>query len=92
MKISKRTREQAAMICAIAASTPNERGSRPCYDVEVAQWLGLWRGTCVATYTKEPAVRLALDAWEFVFDRGERWTAETDADAEALLRTGWVPK
>jgi hypothetical protein len=91
MKISKKVREQAAMICAIAASTPNEHGTRPFYDVEVAQWLGLWRGTCAKTYAKEPAVKLALDAWGFVFDCGERWTAETDAEAEAILRTGWVP-
>jgi hypothetical protein len=84
VKISKKVREQAAMICAIAASTETDYGTRPTYEWDVAPWLGVDR--C------HPSVTLALKAWRKAFRRdGGPWTAVIDAEAEAILRTGWAP-
>jgi hypothetical protein len=88
-KIPKRVREEAALICAIAASDPAPEHRRPCYDFDLAMSLGLWRGDINKT-AANPSVRLALDAWEYAHDR-LGWTQETDAEAEALLRCGWEP-
>lgn len=96
MKISKRTREGAAMVCAIAASTPADLAEaerwglnypssmRPTYD-EVGKWLG-W-------LSDDDRVALAECAWTAVFDTlsEQNWTPEIDAEAEALLRDGWCP-
>lgn len=87
-RISKKVREDAALICAIAASAPP---GRDCYDYEIAIALGLWRGSLART-SKQPAMQLALAAWSNAYHyHGCSWTQATDAEAEALLRTGWVP-
>lgn len=75
-RIGLLVRNQAAMICAIAASTP---------DLHDA-----YRAVCKATgITSGDALYLALEAWS------EAWRYETggprDAEAEAMLRTGWSP-
>ena len=100
MRISKRTRERAALICAIAACDENDGiGS-------VANTLGVPDGDSVR--------RLALEAQAHAFrsmrrTAGRMWMGErlppdsrrrrmakvnygqTYAEAEALLRTGWEP-
>jgi hypothetical protein len=87
-RISKKVREEAALICAISASEP---GTRRCYDFEIAKDLGLWRGS-IAKTAKRPSVALALAAWTHVFNADEiEWSEETDAEAEALLRCDWSP-
>jgi hypothetical protein len=89
-RISKKVREEAARICAIAASSGDDY-PRPCYDQEIAIDLGLYRGSASATM-KVPAIALAVAAWTRVFDASdEMWSRATDAEAEALLRTGWTP-
>lgn len=75
MKISKRTREQAALICAIAAST------------DWSQCDG-WDGIIEHSGDRE-AVACAVAAWLDAGSDvalSERW-----AEAESLLRTGWSP-
>lgn len=80
-RYSKKVREEAALICAIAASTPGLH----CSYWAVRRAMG-WR---------EPsrAVELALDAWFHVDDEFGRPGINplTDAEAEALIRTGWSP-
>jgi len=77
-KISKRTREQAAMICAIAASdTVGMVGSR----TSMSDTFGRCNGADMAL------ARAALWSVESEYsDTRQRW-----ACAEALLRTGWSP-
>lgn len=84
MKISKRTMEQAILICAIAAS-----GGVHLVD---------GRTRCYGTIRLElpdassDAMHLACIACGHVMDMlGSVWTCEVDAEAEALLRTGWSP-
>lgn len=86
--IMSETRELAALICAVAAST-DWRGQAPYYDVLVAGLLGIDRG--------DPAVRLSIEAWcaagsahRFVGLELD-WPRARDAEAEALLRSGWSP-
>lgn len=85
MKISAKVREQAAMICAIAAS--NEWSDFP----------DLPGGGMPAHRDASPAHALAWDAnavarkaWLKV--SWPEWEPEAPwAEAEALLRTGWTP-
>lgn len=85
--ISKRTREQAALICAVAASNPHLAES---YNLTC---LHLRR---VGIPMSDAAYDLAFAAWEYVTDAlgrdfntpNEGWV---DAEAESLLRTGWIP-
>jgi hypothetical protein len=77
MKISKRTREQAALICAIAALS-DER--HPIYHT-ISHDLGL----------PERAADLAINAWTALRDIGFAWTREMDGEAESLIRSGWSP-
>lgn len=77
MKISKKTREQAAMICAIAASS-GDTG----YDAAAD-----------AIDASADAYDLANAAWSAAnrkFHFGDKGRIG-DAAAEALLRTGWTP-
>ena len=79
-RISRRTREQAALICAIAASTPS-----------MTEAYALVR---VNARTDDAAYALAFGAW--VQAHGDRgWSSPADpavdAEAEALLRCGWSP-
>jgi hypothetical protein len=79
-RYSKRVRERAATICAIAAAMPDfhESYSHICY---VVGWeIGY----------DDPAFALAMAAWVHVSGSnygGPHW----DAEAEALIRTGWSP-
>ena len=77
-KISKRTREQAAMICAIAASNDVNQPY-----VDVVETVGM--------RVSDQAMDLAIKAhakviYSLVPDRDG-----ADAEAEALIRTGWSP-
>jgi len=84
-RYSKRVREEAALICAIAASggVYTEHGNRRTrVYAEVFRALG----TPVAG-----ALSLAVNAYALLSDVYPTWTEITDAEAEALIRTGWSP-
>lgn len=77
-------REQAAMICAIAASggVGSRFGGRSPFYATISAALGCG----------DDALALALAAYTRAMERlGHVWTREVDAEAEALLRTGWSP-
>ena len=78
MKIPKSTREQAAMICSIAASVPGDVYTRP-FTATIAN----------ALRTSKRAMELASAARCLAID--DDWNQETDAEAEARLRCGWSP-
>ena len=89
--IAEKVREEAAVICAIAASNP---GLNQAYGSIVLALRGATRDS--------PSLRLAIRAWDAVTDRlmTEAWDATVgrpgrcdhpDAEAEALLRSGWSP-
>ncbi len=79
MKISKRTREQAALICQIAASDQ----SRTTCSCHVCIGFDLGVSTRAQTLAFL-AQRHALNTHPTGFDL-------YDAEAESLLRTGWEP-
>jgi hypothetical protein len=79
-RYSKRVREEAALICAIAASNSDMADS---YGVVVIN-LG---------WAREPAYGLAMKAWRHAFNSitGSRLGADTvDAEAEAMIRSGEI--
>jgi hypothetical protein len=81
-RYSKKVREEAALICAIAASTPTEWYS----TIEIG--LGLCDGC-----RDDSSHDLAVAAYRYV-ERYSAWPQfgqEVDAEAEALIRTGWIP-
>jgi len=83
-KIDKRTREEAALICAIAAC------ELKAHNGGVAAW-----GVADRIGATRESLNLALDAKVFAIagriDDTE-WNYEhACAEAEALLRTGWSP-
>jgi hypothetical protein len=84
-RISKKTRERAALICAMSASG---RGYA-CFTGCVADHLGI--------HEESASVRLAYLAIVFVEttvqspQRARGWHRANPAEAEALLRTGWSP-
>lgn len=83
MKISKRVREEAAMICAIAASN---------------EWTGDWNnrlgdppkpGKTAAGNLAWAAQRITYRVWR----ESPHWNPSAPwAEAESLLRTGWSPE
>ena len=84
-RISRKTRQQAAWICDVAASG----------GVWTESWL-----TCVPYYSviaasigkvDAEATSLAMRAWGFAL-KGGRWTRAVDAEAAQLIREGWLPK
>ena len=80
MKVTRKTREQAALLCAVGASQPTEF-----YD-QMARDLGV----------SPAALRLATDAFltalrERMKRPGSWRGGDVDAEAEAMLRTGWTP-
>jgi len=78
-KISKRTREQAARICALAASTPCSLA-----DAHVELGIG-------ATWSLALGARLyAAEQLRGRVTDEERYRISC-AEAEAMLRTGWTP-
>ena len=82
MKISKRVREEAALVMAIGASTSHE-------PFDVWKTLGLRKGGLVWELTldaqHEAMARLQGYIWPQI-----PWH-EVYAEAEAMLRTGWGP-
>jgi hypothetical protein len=85
MKITRRTKSEAIHICAVAASNPD----LTCRYDHAARAIG----------ASGPALKLAFEAWDAVWwatrNRGEVFDAKDpafDAEAEALLRTGWTPE
>lgn len=79
MKYSKKVREEAALICAIAASTPFAS------YVEIRQITGIG---------SDRSVELANSAWKFVANAPCFWSVLSpliDAEAESLIRCGWTP-
>lgn len=89
MKISKRIREEAAMLCAIAASWPTS-------SVSVSHVSNLLYGD-----PRGGIAWLAVRAWDAAHTAYVRaGRNETDsnamrddyAEAECLLRTGWSPE
>jgi hypothetical protein len=91
VRISKRTREQAALLCAIGASTPLESGfyytialdlgvdERAVVDLAFAARYKAWRN---AGWHPASSARACASAWGL---------CRHDAEAEALLRCGWDP-
>lgn len=81
----KRVREQAALICAIAASS----GAIGWFTRNTAEQIG----------ADLDASELAFEAWNFVrLKDGDQYHSMLtegarirDAEAEALIRTGWSP-
>jgi hypothetical protein len=87
-RISKRVRDEAALICAIAASEVPEslmfRGPRA-YYLNIGEHLGAGRNV-------SRGVRLANAVWSRLTNGGRGlWTQALDVEAEALLRCGWSP-
>lgn len=82
MKYSRKDREQATLICAIAASTP---GMDQAYG-EVGHGLGIIRTNDRPQAGWSNAMDLALAAWSRCIS-----TEHPDAEAEALIHTGWTP-
>lgn len=78
--IPRHVREDAALICAIAAS-----GGTVGYHaaLTIARELGI--------EDRHDAINLAADAWAQAMVGRSDWTREVDAEAEALIRTGWSP-
>ena len=87
--ITKRLREQAALICAVMASTPEVFSDYR----SVGETIGADESTWDVYYG------LAISTWHHAYrtcyrkDRNGDWTNEIlDAEAESLLRTGFVPE
>jgi hypothetical protein len=78
-RISKRAREEAALICAVAASSdfPARFYGNAAMDLGVSQ----------------AAYRLAGNALQKAFEQehGDAIERAYDAEAESLLRCGWTP-
>lgn len=81
-RVSKAVREQAALICAIAASNGH-------LSWEVAETAGVKAEDA----SSMAAWVLAIDVCYFTRDAyGTSPSARTRAEAEAMLRTGWSPE
>jgi hypothetical protein len=78
-KIPHRVREEAALICALTASSPK----RYALYAHSAKWIG----------ASKAALSLAYEAGHQAFMTSDLdgGCQELDAEAEALLRTGWSP-
>jgi hypothetical protein len=78
-KISKKVREEAALICQLAASN---------------DWSGSWDPEMSSlnqfSWDKR-AHDLAADAWKFVVGAGSHGVDESWAEAESVLMDGWSP-
>lgn len=93
-RITKKVRDEAALICSICASA--EESAAECGSTDIArEHLG---------YEDYHSAHLAYDAWDYVYaclrdqrpwlmalTRGSDNLRELYAEAEALLRTGWLP-
>lgn len=84
-RISKKVREDAALICAIAASGGvhlEQCGRRSRVYAEIVRELG---------DALERGLSLAVHAYAELRNVYPNWPVELDAEAEALIRTGWSP-
>ena len=88
MKISKRVREEAALICAASAS--HVTCYRSHWTADVATGLGIdGDAIVIAAWAILHAGRNL--GWE-PLEPGRLWPRSHDAEAEAMLRTGWCPE
>jgi sensor histidine kinase YesM len=82
-RYSKKVREEAALICSIAASGGVHDGIR---STRVYRWIG------DELEVINGAISLAIHAYLYLIHRHyTAWTQQLDAEAEALIRTGWCP-
>lgn len=84
-RYSKRDREDAALICSAGACNP---------DAYCVFWIPTHLDADLVAASlgaSERALDLALDAWLAVTGHPPIG-AEREAEAEALIRTGWSPK
>lgn len=87
-RITKKAGEEAAMICAIAASTPDLDQSY----TAIAEELDIddsivWDGDDGVDVYKDMSLDLAFRAW-----RVTQWVPSPDAEAHALIMSGWSPE
>lgn len=77
-RISKKIREEAALMCAVGASLG-----------EIAHYATIGRNLDIS----DDAFTLAFMAWQVAAESypGSPMSNVVDAEAEALLRTGWMP-
>ena len=88
MKITRKVREEAALLCAIAASTSWEL--MPLHEDASLDHSSEWfQSGSPDVHTEAGALAIAAAATVEVgyFTADERW-----AEAEAMLRTGWSPE
>ena len=91
MKISAKVREQAAMICAIGASTWHNERSQGLYDgIFCIRGLSREEGWEHREIESDPAFELAGAALCSVEGYEDNWPAQA-AEAESKLRCGWSP-
>lgn len=81
MRISGQVREDAILICAIAAS--NREFTEDYFRVAKELW---------DTGIPMDPLLVAMEAWNYVDDSCKDSYSCRDAEAEALLRNGWSPK
>lgn len=92
MKISDRTRDCAARICSVAAC-----GGYFIFDLEDGRQLYGYRAIQFLLGSPGSAGDMALAAYADVMfrlraaDPDSEWTREVDAEAEAMIRSGWCP-
>jgi hypothetical protein len=84
MKYSKKVREEAALICAIAASG----GVYEEHGPGVGRRVRIYLSIANAMDASRPALKLALNAYASM---GGFWGPEMDAELESKLRSGWSP-
>ncbi len=81
MRISKKVREEAALLCALTASNPKPY---PLY-ADSARWINASAEALALAYRAADRALYTRCA-----DDSDNCSA-IDAEAEALLRTGWTP-
>ena len=80
-RYSKRIREEAALICVIAASMPDEQHRYNGAYINICRLIGI---------RSSISLEFAASAWCSVYQLNAL-SQERDAEAEALIRTGWSP-
>ena len=84
-RVHGKVRGEAALICAIAASGG-------AWVVEERRWSSYYARIADELELSSDSRRLAVKAYNHIMAKiGGPWTREVDAEAEALLRTGWSP-
>lgn len=89
-RISKKVREEAALICAIAASEGSFRMTGIAVDLGIYDRDSFEESPC-------PSLRLAQDARHVAIANDRGYLVDVDGDrilnaeAESLVRSGWSP-